>query len=465
MAQRRNLETRDSSAPVITRAVAAAIRQEAFEVFEFPLWQKLALGALRILPPDMIRKIVIWNSKGAALDPALADKIRMPDLVHDRLRDYFDLEGPFDTIIIGAALGGAAAHIAAILGAPFLPQPFVLGFQGGSASDSIDEHCARAIQLVDPILKNNADIQIISHFDPVHDGWLTRWMNHVRIKLLRIPPAYQEFIQQNLKPGGTILYLNCQAEWLQYELGERHKYQVGGWGGIPAEEFYQGSERIDDGMKSIGSDHRGGWQLEGFKLETAFESEWGSVPGLLQSTQEFAERNGICFECIQFKHPHDYSRLAFKAHQEIYARWGVSPQGVLVEMFTQYDPVTVLRGGLLPLWLIFNTNDSLAFLKEHAADFPAARPVLFSALTTFSRTPDLVPWSKWSAALPDFDVHHIGASAQRYPEDTLALWRWHTRLRSWVDKHEITVGDSLPLQVILNQARQIAADPFPYTTE
>jgi len=72
----------------------------------------------------------------------------------------------------------------------------------------------------------------------------------------------------------------------------------------------------------------------------------------------------------------------------------------LIEMFSQFDATAARQAGLLPLWLIYNTPDSLEFLKEMLPQFPSDNRLLLP-LATFSMTPDLVPWQAWESALAD----------------------------------------------------------------
>ncbi len=357
----------------------------------------------------------------ARSNPEAWQGLQTDQLISERLLDYTGLQHQFDAVIIGSALGGAAAHLAALLGAPFLPQPFILGVAGGTPDDELSSYLDRVAPLAQAILIRNDDLAAVAHFDPVHDGWLTPYLAHLRLKLISLPEGYRRFIRNHLKPGGTIIYLDCQARWLQYDLGDRLNLQVGGWGGIPAEEFISGSERIDRFLAARGSSHRGGWRLVGQSPARAPESEWGSVDGLGSALVAFARDAGFGFEALRFDHPHDYSTLAYHAHLQQLERHGVEPKGVLIEMFTQYAPGTVLRHDLLPLWLVFNTQDSKAYLKQARAWFPPGLPVYLSALVTLSRTPDMVPYREWAHTLDGFAWQSVGARPERYPEDLRAL--------------------------------------------
>jgi hypothetical protein len=428
------LESAESASPVITRLLGNYLAGDDARVFEFAAWEKVGLHLLNKLPLVFAKQAVRLRFELSALDPDVAAALRTDDLVKARINDYRAIRGKqFPIVILGAAMGGASAHIAAVLRAPFLPQPFILGIRGGSPDDEVDAHLRLTSRVARSVLERNPDLLGIAHFDPIHDGWLTRIVSHLRFKLIDLPDDYKRFIQEILQPGGLILYLDCQARWLQYELGERHRYQVGGWGGIPAREFINGSERINAALENAGSPHSGGWGLEHETPIERPESEWGSEPGLMQAVQAFARREGYRFERIVGLNPHAFSILAYAAHKELYEIQGREPQGVVIETFTQYDPALILRAGLLPLWLIFNTTDSLAFLGSRLEDFDSDLPLYFSGLVTLSRTPDMVPWEQWAHLLSGFDMHNIGASSERYPEDLVSLWKWSERLQQQIN--------------------------------
>ena len=428
------LESAESASPVITRLLGSYLAGNDARVVEFKAWEKAGLWLLNNLPLGLARTAVRWRFRATALDPKDALQINTQDLVTARLGDYAELRGSrYPAVVTGAAMGGASAHLAAVLGVPFLPQPFILGLRGGSPDDELNSHLVLTSSVARGILDRNPGLMAIAHFDPIHDGWLTRVVSHLRFKLIDLPPGYRDFLRETLEPGGVIFHLDSQARWLQYELGERHRYQVGGWGGIPPQEFLDGSDRIDAALAAAGSSHRGGWKIESTRPREMPESEWGSEPGYIEALEAFARAEGFRFVRISGKDPQAFSKLAFKAHVDLYRRQGRKANGVLVETFTQYDPGLVLRAGLIPLWLIFNTTDSLSFLEERTIDFPPDLPVYFSGLVTLSRTPDMVPWADWVQALSSFELHSIGARPQRYPEDLVSLWAWSDRLRGLLD--------------------------------
>jgi hypothetical protein len=448
------LESNESSSPVVTRVVAAGLRGEFCDNYEFPGWQKFLLTLLGMLPQGAARFAISRFETISGLNPKVLENFSLDELVRQRLGDYAQLSGKFPAITVGAALSGATAFLSLALGSTFLPQAFVVSLKHGSMTGDVNEYLHRSLDAALRIADKHPELMTIQHYDPVHDGWMTRFINHLRFKLLDLPPAYADFIKKRVEPGGAVVYLDSGASWLRYRVGPRSVFQVGGWGAISAEEFLEGSDRIRAYSRKAGlrfSD----WKLKDFPLERGPESEWGSEPGLDTALESFCKREGYRFVRISLSHPNDFSRLAFSAAQLLLAKEGRSPAGVLVEMFSQFDPNSALASGLLPLWLIYNTHDSLEYLKEMRAKFPVRRPVFFSPLATFSLTPDLVPWKDWEAALAGIDWINIGTRPSHYPADARALVKWAEPLRKWVATHSHPVSRRLDAEKLLIISQEI----------
>jgi len=383
------------------------------------------------LPQEFGRQVISRFQIISGLDYKTLENFSINTLVKQRLNDYEQLEGKFPCITLGAAMGGATSYLSTSLGSPFLPQAFVITLKGGSPTGDVNQYLNRSIKAALQIAEDNPEIITIQHFDPVHDGWLTRYVNHLRFKLLSLPSAYKTFIRDKLAKDGTLVYLDGQAEWMRYRVGPRSLFQVGGWGDISSQEFLDGSRRIREY-----ADHSGfkstNWKLDGYPLEIGPESEWGSEPGMAEAIEHFCNEEGYQFTKISLPHPNDFSHLAFNCALHLLEESNQKPAGVLIETFTQFDTQAAIRSGLLPLWLIFNTKDSLIYLKEMCPNFPPDKPVFFSPLATFSLTPDIVPWSDWEDALSRWDWTNIGTRPSHYPSDTRAIVHWSEPLRKWV---------------------------------
>jgi len=442
------LESPESSSPIVTRAVAAGLRGEFCDNYEFPVWQKKLLLLLGFLPQGIARFAISHFESITGLPLKVMDSFSLDELINQRLNDYAQLSGKFPAVIVGAALSGATAYLSLTLNGPYLPQAFVVSLKLGSQTGDANEYLHRSLDAALRIADENKQLMTIQHYDPVHDGWMTRFINHLRFKLIDLPPSYIDFIKSRLEPGGAVVYLECGASWLRYRVGPRSVFQLGGWGGISAEEYITGSDRINNYAKSAGLKITD-WKIMKYQLEHGPESEWGSEPGLDAALEAFCNREGYRFVRVSLSHPNDFSYLAFSAAQKLLDKENRQPAGVLVEMFSQFDANAARQTGLLPLWLIYNTRDSLDYLNEMRSKFPIGKPVFFSPLATFSITPDLVPWKDWEAALVDYQWINIGTRPSHFPADARALVKWVEPLRQWVRENRMPITGWLEAEELL----------------
>jgi hypothetical protein len=450
------LESNESSSPIVTRAVAAGLVNEYCDNYEFPSWQKTLLTVLGMFPQEVAQFVISRFESISGLPQKVLDGFSIDDLIRQRLDDYAQLPGKFPAITVGAALGGATTYLSLAIGGPFLPQAFVTTLKRGSLTGDVNEYLHRSLDIALRIASENPGLMTIQHFDPIHDGWMTRFVNHLRFKLLDLPASYAVFIKSRLEPGGAVVFLEGGASWLRYRVGLRSVFQVGGWGGISAEEFLNGSDRIRNFAHKAGL-KKTDWRLGDYPLERGPESEWGSEPGLGEALESFCRQEGFRFVRIPLPHPNDFSRLAFSAAQKLLEKEGHLPTGVLVEMFSQFDSNAARQAGLLPLWLIFNTYDCLEYMKEGMSQFPLGKPIFFSPLATFSVTPDMVSWKDWEITLAGTQWINIGARPSHYPADARALVKWVEPLRKWVKENHRPLMGRLDAEELLNLNKNLVS--------
>lgn len=428
------LESQESSSPVITRAVANGLLKKPFEVYSFSGFERIALRILGHLPKEVAEWVIPRVNSGKSFSQNDVVGLRTSELVKNRINDYRDNKDKFPAIVVGIGMGGTTAHLALSLGGPFLPQAFVLTLKTGTINGNVNEYCALTRDTAKTITNSNPDLMSIQHYDPVHDGWLVKGVNHLRLKLIDLPEEYKTFMREKLLPGADVVYLEGKAQWKRFRLGQNNVFQVGGWGDIPADEFLNGSNRLSQFAKKEQLDFSH-WMLDSYPLEEGSESEWGSETGLGEALESFCKKEGFNFVKISYSDPNNFSKLAFLTKKEMLIKKGIKPAGVVVEMFSQFDTTIIDQSGLLPLWLIFNTTDSKEFLSRMKTEFPKDKPVFFSGLATFSNTPDLVTWSDWEQELKEFKVINIGARKNHFPSDTLALLDWKKPLQEWESKN------------------------------
>jgi hypothetical protein len=448
------MESRESSSPIITRAVSVALKGQESSAYEFDMVTKAALKAVGYFPQTLAQWLIPRAPNANALEGSKVRELKIDDLIRVRLGDYRDNKGPFPTVTMGVGMGGTTAHLAANLGGPFLPQAFVMTLKHGSMDGDVEKYFHLSADIAREVTDNNPDVMSIQHYDPVHDGWLVRRVNHLRLKLIDLPVTYKEYIRANLAKGGEVIYLEGKANWKQYKVGERNVFQVGGWGDIPDTEFLEGSPRI----KSYCMQERitkTDWRLMDYPLMDGYESEWGSEPGLGEAVEAFCRNEGYRFTKISFNDPNDFSILNYLSAQRLLEMDGREAAGVLVETFSQYDVSSVRNTGLLPLWLIFNTTDSVRFLADMAKHFPKGKPVFFSPLSTFSLTPDMATWSDWENALKGTTWVNVGTRKSHYPADTWTLIEWQSKLKEWCRQNSNPVKSCLTGEILKQLAKQV----------
>jgi hypothetical protein len=428
------LESNESSSPIITRAVANGLLGSNYENYHFSKIERTLLRVFGHLPSSVAEWLIPRANKGNSLSMHEVQDLKTSDLVNGRLKDYRENSEKYPTITMGIGMGGTTAHLSLALGGPFLPQAFVMTLQNGTMNGEINAYHQLSFDAAKKITHNNPDLMSIQHYDPVHDGWLVKRVNHLRVKLIDLPNEYKEFIRNKLVAGGDVVYLEGRAKWKRFRTGTNNVFQVGGWGDISDEDFIFGSAKLDAFAKKEKLDYSH-WMLDGYPLEDGPESEWGSEEGLGEAIEEFCHKEGFNFVKISYQDPNNFSKLAFFSKQKILENANLEPAGVAVEMFSQFDTSIIDHSRLLPLWLIFNTMDSSRFLESMTQYFPIDKPVFFSGLATFSVTPDLVPFSEWERVLNGFDMINIGARKSHYPADTLALLDWKKPLEKWAKEN------------------------------
>lgn len=449
------LESQESSSPVITRAVASGLCNKPSQVYSFSSFERAALRVLGYMPKGAAEWIIPRVNPGKAYSKNEVSQLNTTDLIRNRLKDYEKNNEKFPAIVVGIGMGGTTAHLSLNLGGPFLPQAFVITLKTGTLTGDVKSYCDLTKETAKQITDNNPELMTIQHYDPVHDGWLVKRVNHLRLKLIDLPEEYKTFMREKLIPGADVVYLEGNAQWNRFRLSERNVFQVGGWGDISPDEFLYGSPRLSEFAKreKLTYSH---WNFDSYPLEVGPESEWGSEKGLGEALEEFCKEVGFNFIKISYKDPNNFSKLAFMAKKEILRKANIQPSGVVVEMFSQFETHIIDRSALLPLWLIFNTADSKAFLEKMLPEFPQNVPVFFSGLATFSNTPDLVAWNDWERTLRGFNVINIGARKSHYPSDTLALLDWKKPLQEWAKANLIDFDNKISGTELLQLAKNIS---------
>jgi hypothetical protein len=396
-------EPADSSTRIV-REAARALSGAGRGILEvYPPGSILFLGLVRLLPESWRIAAIEWGiSQSLGRSPAEIDALKPDSLPNWCVAQYPRRRWP--AIIVGAP-NGAVAHLAGLLRAPFLTSSFLLGFRHRIPPDHIRGYYRFGADLARPLLQASADFEAINHYDPLHDRSLVKYADLLRLRLIKLPQAYRDYIVANLARGGRLILIECTYPWPQYQIAQRSFLQVGGLGGVSPEQFLEQ------------------WNLN-LPLGERPESEWGCPSELADDLRQLAQEKGFHLVQLRFDHPQWYSLLAYRA----YLAAGALEAEVMLDCFTYISPYTNITTGIPALWLPFNTVDSLEFARSFLQRQEFNR-IYLALVPSFARCGDTAPFPKWLELLRDKGpVELLGIDPGSYPVDPLAPFAYSTKL-------------------------------------
>lgn len=412
------IEQSDSSAAQ-TRALAAALHGRHFDMYGLGFVARSAARWFSWAPRDALRIASRFAYGRIGTPQASASLVNAEQMASWAVSLY--PEKNYDTILIGAPSGGVS-HIGAALDAPFLTSHFLICFSDLRNVDDVYTTVMRARRLALRIARNNPELHVVAHYDPVHDRPVLVFINHLRAKLAAVTRAYESFVTRRLAHGGALVLIQCDYSWLQYRIRPRVSFQIGGLGGIDDEEYLDGSERLRayrrrQGGADIGS---GGWKLRGsrYELEKAPESEWGGLPEFADAVRGFAASKGIDLLTLTADHPDKFSELAFEMHREMSRIDGVEPVYLFADCFNQLDPWANLQSRWLPLWLPYYCDHSYEFARRVLRRVPKSVKCMFTMHPSLADPFDMVPLGDWVKLMSRGGKPILfGVDPERFPYD------------------------------------------------
>lgn len=454
-------------------SVAAALENK----FHFPaagakLGRQLSLLRLSSrLPRGVGAGLSVWATENKPHSKSVSFNLTTADLAQWNVSQYdrLDSERRFDAIVVGVP-SGATAHLCASLGAPLLADSFPITFAARGKPDDIAGYQQKSVDLLTPILNHNPDLLAVSVFDPIHSRQLIKKGVSINLKLAALPDQYKRFIRERLMPGGSVLLLTCSAKWSQYEIGARHRLQIGGYGGFTDQEYIRGTPWLDDWLHEEGGLQRSGWRLSRHWTYQP-EAQWGSISGFARSVRDYAGDEGMPIHSLDFSSVDEISRMGFYAWQWLYYLLRIQPGAVLIESGPQMNPVIGFRSPVIPLWMPSTCTRSHLLLQEIIPDFPPQIPVLFQAWPTGNLTPDVIPAKIWNTTLAGRHGRWLGGDPLRFPGDFSTIAQMTPAIEEWSKRHSyrlprlLTCDELMELQSLLASGAGQANGQIPEETE
>lgn len=417
--------TPEDSAYAIVRAAAAAMRKR----FHFLVPSSVALVSLarysrhhqRALAEQIVEKFVYKR----ALPQNRAQDIDFEQACDEVTKLYEPKI--YKSIILGAPSGGIA-HLSALLHSPFLSTHFLFSFRDQTVADDVKTYFLHGKELATTILRHNRSIEVVNHYDPVHDRWLIRQVNHIRLKATRLPESYKRFILENLADDGTVIFANCAYSWIQYEVGRNHYFQIGGLGGYAPRDFLEGHPSfLAQGFPEKG------WKLREYPEVERAESEWGSSLSE-EEVASFCSHYGFRFVSLKEKDPFAYSVRALELYEKLLQRINLSKPHVLwIDCFNLLNPAANVATSIPSLWVPFNTKDSFISLQKELEKRKNYDVFYLSLVPSLSPSADVVAIHDWIRYLSKKGVIYlVGMEKQDFPLDFAGPLRYPFQIKHFV---------------------------------
>ena len=330
-------------------------------VGEVPNYELLA-KIVNALPWQLQKSAYVKGSSREAVDPGKTGSINAEEFAAWVTGLYPKRRYP--AIFIGST-SGAAVHVAAAMGVPWLPQTFMIPVK--TPEDlTVDEPEKRMKWAAEPaaaLLEKNPDLQLHHMMDPSQDRPMLEAISYFRVKRLQLGESYKKFISENLQQNGTIIIVDCRKSWPGTKVDDRHYFQFGGLGGISPEDYQKGSKEISEFLQreNASVEHWDPPQPDG----NYPESEWGFEPKMAKNINDVAEKNNFNVLRLIFQEPEDLSPFVADLYRWWYRKRNITAETLLADMFFLLDPYWTIRTGSVPFWLAFNARPSVKRLKQY----------------------------------------------------------------------------------------------------
>jgi hypothetical protein len=301
------------------------------------------LGRRGELPEDQRRDALRAEASAQAVaDVTAVDAEQVASWIVERYQVQ-----PHPAMLLGSP-HGAAIHLAAALGVPWLPTGFTVRvpWPGGSAGDwagAAEEGHAVANR----ILAANPGVSVRQVHDPVQDGSLCGATLTMHLRWQRLPAAYDRFLRSTLTPGGITLLLRDLRTWPVMQLSRGHSMQVGS----PVSGWSYASYDADrpafrDLLDDVGVEN---WLRPPPDLAPQY-AERGGDPALGPDLRRLAADLGGQARRVLYASPDILSACVADLYREHLRATVGSAESCLIETGRMLDPWQVLGRGLVPYW-------------------------------------------------------------------------------------------------------------------
>ena len=399
---------RDSLGRVLLETAArAALGRNAADLDRLPV-----LGRRGEVPPDLRRKALACDASAEAVPVSAVGRIDA-EAVAGWITGQYPAEA-YPGVVLGSA-HGAAVHLAAAAGAPWLPTGFTVTvpWPGGRVG-AWDRAAEWGAHLARQVLAANPGVAVRQVHDPLRRGHLCGSTVTLHLRWRRLPTAYREFLRTRLAPGAASLQIRDIRTWPVLDVAPGATFQIGGpAGGWPFEDFAMDNPSFRRLMDGIGGE---GWPVPPEDLRTGYAESAGE-PGLDAELRRIAVDTGHRAHRVLYPDPGVLSACV----ADLLRDWLRSEQGggdqCVVETGRMLDAGQVRTAGLVPYWC-----ESASRRAADSAEWWLAGSRPFTSVTVLPEAPgtacdahaDAAQWRSVASFARD-RAHVDRLAISRYP--------------------------------------------------
>jgi hypothetical protein len=415
------------SATAMVQALAAALHGQQYQRVGQPRWMAPFAFAANLLPRSIRQEVFRWSGWAEAVRPSRLDDVSW-EAFGRWVTGAYPKRG-YPAMLVGSS-NGAAVHLASALGAPWLPQTFLVPVRHHGHPDDPEAALRFGAEHAPRLLDRERDLQLHHMHDPNQDRLMIRHMTYFRVKGRRLSQAYRSFVADHLAPGAPLILVECTATWPTVAVGDRHRFQFGAVGGLSPDEYLQGSDRITRFLRQEGSD-RDRWHAPAPDGESP-EAEWGFEDRLGEDVHEYAEARGHPIMRLVLDDPVDLSPVVADVHRHWLQQRGRTVERLVAESFILMAPWWAPRTATVPFWLPFPVEPAAGALEQYLDDPRQdwVRQVIMMLFAHGIASVGHVDAPAWRRLLTERDLVFAGVDTDAHPADFATYARYHRALRS-----------------------------------
>ncbi|GAA0817146.1 hypothetical protein [Spirilliplanes yamanashiensis] len=304
------------------------------------------LGRHPGLPRDARRRALAQDAYADAVPVDTARRID-PEAVAAWFAGHYAGDG-FPALVLGSP-HGAAVHLAAAMGAPWLPTSFTVTVRRGQAPSgepgAIGDAVDVGAEVAAGLLAAHPGVTVRQVHDPVRRGPGADTTVTLHVRWLALPEAYGRLLTERLRPGAPVLLFRDTRTWPVLRVGPGHTCQIGSpVGGLhPHDHLGPGHRELT--LRAQGRQ----WSLASYPALPGQYAETAGEPELERDLRRTAAGAGTVAHRVLYPRSEALSAAAADVHRDQAAALGGGDR-LVVESDRLLDPWLVQAGGLVPYW-------------------------------------------------------------------------------------------------------------------